>query len=124
MKEQPRTLGTHFQNSNLKHTMKRLQTPQELIYDKFYVHEKILRRNAAVNLSKTYFLKNAKKTCKPNNHNLNQDWIKPIQFDESKLCKPKSNFSTSQIKNILSKVSSMFLFAPLQFTIAEELRRF
>ena len=73
MKEQPRTLGTHFQNSNLKHTMKRLQTPQELIYDKFYVHEKILRRNAAVHLSKTYFPKNAKKTCKPNNHNLNHD---------------------------------------------------
>ena len=50
--------------------------------------------------------------------------IKLFDLDESKLCKPKSNFSTSQIKNILSKVSSMFLFAPLQFTIAEELRQF
>ena len=30
---------------------------------KCYVHE-----IAAVNLSKIYFLKNAKKTCKPNNH--------------------------------------------------------
>ena len=27
-------------------------------------------------LQKTYFLKNAKKTCKPNNHDLNRDWIK------------------------------------------------
>ena len=38
---------------------------------KFYVHE-----IAAVDLSKIYFLKNAKKTCKPNNRDLNRDWIK------------------------------------------------
>ena len=37
------------------------------MYEKFYVHE-----IAAVNLSKIYFLKNAKKTCKPNNHNNNK----------------------------------------------------
>ena len=36
---------------------------------KFYVHE-----TAAVNLSKIYFLKNAKKTCTPNNRDLNRDW--------------------------------------------------
>ena len=30
---------------------------------------------AAVDLSKTYFLKNAKKTCKPNDRDLNRDWI-------------------------------------------------
>ena len=35
---------------------------------KFYVHE-----IAAVDLSKIYFLKNAKKTCKPNNSDLNCD---------------------------------------------------
>ena len=35
---------------------------------KFYVHE-----IAAVNLSKIYFLKNAKKTRKPNNFDLNHD---------------------------------------------------
>ena len=45
--------------------MKRLQITQKLVYEKFYVHE-----IAAVNLSKIYFLKNAKKTCKTNNH----DW--------------------------------------------------
>ena len=45
--------------------MKRLQIPQKLVYEKFYVHE-----IAAVNLSKIYFMKNAKKTYKPNNRNL------------------------------------------------------
>ena len=40
------------------------------MYEKFYVHE-----IAVVNLSKIYFLKNAKKTCKPNNQELNRDWI-------------------------------------------------
>ena len=35
---------------------------------KFYVHE-----IALVDLSKIYFLKNAMKTCKANNHDLNPD---------------------------------------------------
>ena len=35
---------------------------------KFYVHE-----TAALNLSKVYLLKNARKACKPNNHDLNRD---------------------------------------------------
>ena len=68
MKEQPRTQVTHFRNSNFKHKMKRLQIPQKLVYEKFYVHE-----IAAVNLSKICFLKNAKKTCKPNKHDLNRN---------------------------------------------------
>ena len=35
---------------------------------------KILRtRNCTVNLCKNYFLKNAKKACKPNNRDLNRD---------------------------------------------------
>ena len=38
---------------------------------KFYVRE-----IAAVDLSKIYFLKNAKKTCKANNCDLNHDWMK------------------------------------------------
>ena len=49
--------------------MKRLQILQKLLYEKFYVHE-----IPAVNLSKMYFLKKAKKTCKPNNRDLNRDW--------------------------------------------------
>ena len=48
--------------------MKRLQIPQKRLYEKFYVHE-----FAAVNSSKIYFRKNAKKTCKPNNRDLNRD---------------------------------------------------
>ena len=49
--------------------MKRLQIQQKLVYEKFYVHE-----IAAVILSKIYFLKNAKKTYKPNNRDLNRAW--------------------------------------------------
>ena len=40
---------------------------------KFYVLE-----IAAVDLSKIYFLKNAKKTCEPNNRDLNRDWITDV----------------------------------------------
>ena len=43
MKEQPGTQVKHLRNSNFKHNMKRLGIPQNLVYDKFYVHEKILR---------------------------------------------------------------------------------
>ena len=41
--------------------------PQKLGHEKLYVHEKILHETAVINLSTIYFLKNAKKTCKPNN---------------------------------------------------------
>ena len=54
--------------------MKRLQIPQMLVYEKFYLPKKIyVHETAAINLSKIYFLKNAKKTCKPNNHDLNRN---------------------------------------------------
>ena len=42
---------------------------------KVYVHE-----ITVVDLSKIYFLKNAKKTCKPNNRDLNRDWIMELFF--------------------------------------------
>ena len=45
-----------------------MESPQKLVYGKFYVHE-----IATVDLPKIYFLKNAKKTCKPNNRDLNRD---------------------------------------------------
>ena len=49
--------------------MNRLQIPQKLAYKTFYVNE-----IAVVILSKIYFLENAKKkTCKPNNRDLNRD---------------------------------------------------
>ena len=54
--------------------MKRLQIPPKHMSEKFCVHEKILPREiAAVNLSKIYLLKNARKTCKLNNRDLNRD---------------------------------------------------
>ena len=54
MKEQPRTKVTDFRNSNFKRKMKRLQIPQKLVYEKFYVHEKILRtRNCRGKFIKT-----------------------------------------------------------------------
>ena len=43
MKEQPRTTVTYFRNRNFKHKMKRLQIPQKHVYQKFCVHEQILR---------------------------------------------------------------------------------
>ena len=56
-----------------------MQIPQKLVHEKFYVHEIV-----AVNLLKIYFLKNAKKTCKPINHELNRDWIKHFKTSRSK----------------------------------------
>ena len=54
--------------------MKRQEIPQKLVNKKFYAHEKFhVDDIAAVNLSKIYFLKNAKKACKANNRNLNRD---------------------------------------------------
>ena len=48
--------------------MKRLQIPQKLVYENYNVH-----KIASVNLPEIYFLKNAKKLCKPNNRDLNRD---------------------------------------------------
>ena len=61
--------------------MKRLQLTQKLVYGKFSVRE-----IAAMNLSKFYLLKNAKKTCIPNKRNLNRDLIikKKIKMMETK----------------------------------------
>ena len=56
----------HLRNGNFKHKM--TSNPEKVVYEKFY-----LREIAAVDLSKIYFLKNAMKTCKPNNRDLNCD---------------------------------------------------
>ena len=34
---------THFRNSNFKHKMTRLEIPRNLVHEKSYVHEKVLR---------------------------------------------------------------------------------
>ena len=52
---------------------------QKLVNEKFY-----LQQIAAVNLSKIYFLKNAKKTCKPNNRDLNRDWKRKLKTNKLK----------------------------------------
>ena len=45
-----------------------MQIPQRLVYENFtYTKKCYVYEIAAVDLSKFYFLKNAKKTCKPNN---------------------------------------------------------
>ena len=66
--------------------MKRLQIQQNFVYEKnftytkkFYVHE-----TTAVNLSKIYFLQNAKKTCKTNDRDLNRDWKIRIKWSENR----------------------------------------
>ena len=73
MKEQPRTEVTHFRTTNFKHKMKRLQTPQNLLCKVTSLRNFYVPKITAVSLSKIHFLKKAKKTCKPNNRNLNSD---------------------------------------------------
>ena len=66
MKEQP------ILNTKLKE-IKRLQVQQKLMYEVAVVKNLYVNKTAAVNLSKIYFLKNAKETCKSNNCSLNRD---------------------------------------------------
>ena len=54
--------------------LKDCKSRKTLCTKNFYVNEKILRDEiAGVYLSKIYFLKNAKKACKPNSRDLNYD---------------------------------------------------
>ena len=79
---------------------------------KFYVHE-----IAAVDLSKIYFLKNAKKTCKPNNHDLNRDW----KIKKAILDLPSFYFKFFQLHFILSSFRwlPLFNFTILQFALKD-----
>ena len=56
--------------------MKRLQIPQKNLCTESFTYTKkfCAHEIASVDLSKIYFLKNAKKTCKPNNCDLSCDW--------------------------------------------------
>ena len=49
---------------------------RKTLYKKNFTYTKkiYVQEIAAVDLSKIYFLKNAKKTCKTNNRDLNRDW--------------------------------------------------
>ena len=93
--------------------MKRLQIPQKLVYQKFYVHG-----IAAVNLSKISSLKNAKKTCKPNNSDLNRDWItqKNVQNYYNEKCTYNVNTHCNllhklKVWNCLNFIQKRFFFA-------------
>ena len=61
-------LNTKWQDCKSR---KSLYTKNFTYTKKFYEHE-----IAAVNLSKINFLKNTKKTCKPDNRDLNRDGIR------------------------------------------------
>ena len=51
-----------------------MQIPQKLVYEKFYVHEKILRtRHCRCRFIKNLLPEKRKKTCKANNRDLNRD---------------------------------------------------
>ena len=62
---------------------------------KFYVHE-----ITAVSLSKVYFLKNSKETCKPSNCDLNRDWNN--KFSQSII---RSSHRKCSIKKLFLKIS-------------------
>ena len=74
MKKQPRTQVTHFRKDNFKTQNEKTVNPTKTCIQKilrkrkFYVHE-----ITAVNLSNIYVPQNVKKTCKPNNRDLNRD---------------------------------------------------
>ena len=74
---------------------KNLYTKNFMYTKKFYVHE-----NAAVNLSKIYPLKNAKKTCKPNNRHSNRDWINKTN-SRIKFLHRKNQFLTPVLRRLL-----------------------
>ena len=57
-----------MQNEKAVNPAKTAEVYKVAVVKKFYVHEIV-----AVNLSKLYFLKNSKKTCKPNDRDLNRD---------------------------------------------------
>ena len=93
------------------------------MYEKFYVHE-----IAAVDLSKIYFLKNAKKTCKPNNRDLNRHWISCCVYldgadKNSSYSKVATRrYSTKKLLKILAlpatliKIAGVFLWILLEFS--------
>ena len=83
-----------------------MQIPQKLVYTKFCEH-----KIAAVDLSKNYFLKNAKKTCKPNNRDLNRDWINKNRC-LTLLKHLVARLVYAFLNEICLKIKSVPLFAP------------
>ena len=70
-----------------EHKIKIQQIPQNLVYEKFtYAKKFYVQEIAVADLSKIYFLKNAKKTYKPNHRNLNRDWIICVFYSSIIIC--------------------------------------
>ena len=51
----------YFRNSNFKHKMKRLQTPQKLVYEVAVVKKNLLTQNCRPNFIKNLLIKKRKK---------------------------------------------------------------
>ena len=76
------------------------------MYGKFYVHE-----IAAVNLSTLHFLKNKKKTCKPNNRDLNRDRIiNSFSFKSAEKTLPCARCLNMSHKNYPAQTCSPWCF--------------
>ena len=76
---------------------------------KIYLHE-----IAVINLSKVYFPKNAKKTCKPNNRDLNFDWIKKdytrkISSIKREILRPNSHLNKKTLLSLLIQLNFDFV---------------
>ena len=86
--------------------MKRYEMLQKLgiknvTYKKiFYVHE-----IATVNLSKLYFLKNAKKTFEPNSHVLNRNWITDHGHDKYITTQELNKLTSENFTSILKQAN-------------------
>ena len=101
---------------------KNLSTKNFTYTKKFYVHE-----IAAVNLSKIFFLKNAKKTCKPNNRDLNRYWIvaNPLRYSSIPDYFSSSPWSEAAIRGVLknfAKITGKHLCHSLFFNKVTALR--
>ena len=78
--------------------MKRLQTPQKLVYEKFYVHEKNLRtRNCRRRFIKNLLPEKRKENIYTNNRDLNRDWIITYCNVRTGYLGAKSYFSRSTV---------------------------
>ena len=90
---------------------KNLRTKNFTYRRKLYVH-----KITAVNVSKIYFLKNANKSCKPNNRGLNRDW--------KKLSTLLIAMTNNRSENILDKFAKASKIRPFVKSLTAEYLKF
>ena len=84
--------------------MKRLRSRKNLCTKNFtYTKKFCVYKIAAVDLSKIYLVKNAKNTCKPNNGDLNRDWM---NYYKSKILPSTKDSALNSFCTILDRVFS------------------